>query len=190
MNTEQKTVFLDLDGVCANLLKSLCSQLNKDYDTLMQECMTGKDWPELMGLEDQALWDHINDAEENFWAEFEPYPWFPHMYHELKKQYDVVFLTSPGNSKTAASGKVRWLHKHINKQVPYIITRKKHFCAAPNRLLVDDSIKQIKEFSQAGGKTLHFPQPWSTQVHTAEFFSGAENVASGIRKIIEDTFRS
>lgn len=155
------TIFLDMDGVIS------------DFDTHL---------------------DTHNKRDENGrtkWNELD-YDWFSTMpvfegardfYYNLKDLAPVKFLTAPTLNPDCYSAKAAWIsQKFIEKNGKYalknlMITNSKDKCyiAAPKRILVDDRIKNIEEWEEAGGIGIH---------HTGDFaetLKKVKDVMSGIK---------
>lgn len=150
------TIFVDLDGVVANLNSHVVGLLklkdNKEVISKLEE--TG--WIG-SAIGDDGFWEAVNKTDYNFWESIPKYDYADKLINELKKHGEVVFLTSPGNidrnaptASDAAKGKTLWIKRHFPDH-KYIITRSKYFCANKNHILVDDLPKNIEEFEEHGG---------------------------------------
>jgi len=76
----------------------------------------------------------------------------------------VVILSSPSDLPACVEGKVEWLHRFTRnpRYKDFMLGRRKYLCAAPGRILVDDSQHNIDAFRKAGGEGIVFPQPWNS----------------------------
>ncbi|QEN04795.1 hypothetical protein EW093_08795 [Thiospirochaeta perfilievii] len=164
-----KIVYLDLDGVCSNFIKSCIVANNLDYyDTIYR---WEKDFKgvfsafEVFGIDNSLFWKNIESQGEEFWSDMEVYSWFYELYNELSKVGRVIFLTKPSNSPLSHSGKIKWLQKRFDKNFKdYIFTPHKELLANKNSYLVDDCPNNIKKFNDAGGNGILFPQFWNSKI--------------------------
>lgn len=162
-----KLIFLDLDGVCCNFVKSCIMANNLDY------IKTEEVWKskykgvfsafEVFGVSNSDFWKNIEKQGESFWSDMEAYPYFYDLYNSLSKLGKVIFLTKPSTSPLCHSGKIKWLQDKFSKNFSdYILTPHKELLAGPNCYLVDDCPKNVKKFTEAGGNGILFPQYWNT----------------------------
>jgi 5'(3')-deoxyribonucleotidase len=158
----RKRTFIDLDGVVANWEKSAMVILGANeekYIPLLKEGNSLRDY-----FPNQ--WEVLDSKTEEFWLGLEKLPWADELIELALKYGDVAFLTSGGNvyERTngvadAAKGKTIWVDRHFSKYgIPLIITKHKNFCAYPNSILIDDTLKNIEKFEEGGGTGYHFPQ--------------------------------
>jgi 5'(3')-deoxyribonucleotidase len=165
---EIKTIFLDIDGVLSDWVKAaLWVNGVDDPDSLMNN------WPK--GVTDiegvfpdkhrERLLEQC-DHTPHFWEELEKLPWadelvdWAHTYAE-----EVIILTSPSKYTNCASQKVRWLKNHFPEfanERRFLIGKRKYYCAAPDRLLIDDTPQQTSKFVDYGGRAILFPAQWNT----------------------------
>ncbi|KKN19932.1 hypothetical protein LCGC14_0940610, partial [marine sediment metagenome] len=88
-------------------------------------------------------------------------PWAKDLYSKLNEKSGLLaFLTSPSDNPDCAAGKVKWIKKHFDTK-NFIITPRKHFCARPNSILIDDTQKKVDQFIKHGGKAFLWPNPLS-----------------------------
>lgn len=163
-----KIIYLDLDGVCTNFIKSCILANGLNYDETVN--IWKKDFRgvfsafEVFGIDNSDFWKNIEKVGEDFWSEMEVYPWFSELYTKLSQNGKVIFLTKPSNSPLSHSGKIKWLQKQFNINFKdYILTPHKELLASADTVLIDDCPKNIKNFKNAGGKGILFPQFWNTK---------------------------
>lgn len=127
---------------------------------------------ELMGIEeekwtksDREFWKKMQKAEAagEFWPKLEVYPEAFFLLDYLRdNEIKWYILTSPSLSPHAYYGKAEWLKNmfgfHFND---IIITKHKHLCAGPDRILIDDTDKKIEDFEAAGGIGILYPRRWN-----------------------------
>ncbi len=171
-----KKIYLDLDGVCTNFIKSCISANNLDPEKIIpiwREKHRGEFSAfKVFGISNSDFWKNVDKQGEEFWSEMEPYSWFMDLYNELKKKGEVYFLTSPSQSPNSLSGKLKWLQKQFNKGFKdYVITPKKELLAAKNTYLIDDYPNNVDKFSAAGGNGILFPQFWNGKTEVIDKIS-------------------
>lgn len=162
-------IYLDLDGVCTNFIKS-CIEANKlDYDNTI--AIWKRDYLgvfsafKVFNIDNNTFWRNIESSGEQFWTEMEPYPWFHELYNRLSEHGKVYFLTSPSQCPSSLSGKLKWLQSQFDRSFKdYIITPNKELLANENSILIDDFPKNIEDFINAGGNGILFPQFWNSTI--------------------------
>jgi hypothetical protein len=77
----------------------------------------------------------------------------------------VCLLSSPTIAPNCLAGKLEWIYRRmpgwLHRQ--YLIGPRKHFCAQPTTLLIDDSDDNVTEFRRHGGQALLLPRPWNSR---------------------------
>lgn len=157
-----RKVFLDLDGVLVDFVSGALKSLGiTNYKVPPGEYNIEK-W-EGVNISTKEFWSAIDKTNEYFWAELPKYPWADELV-ELCESYGQLFiLTSPSRNPYCLAGKMIWVQKNFKKlQRKIILTPHKYLCAAPNRVLIDDSNQKCEDFDAYGGKTILFPQLWNT----------------------------
>jgi len=151
-------IFVDIDGVCSNWMKSAChvceiDEKNKKDRKILKE--TGK----IENLiSEENLWERINKQGQKWWANLEILPWAKELYEKLNKETkDFAFLSSPSNEPSCVAGKREWIKKHFDTK-NFIFTSQKHLCATKNSLLIDDDEKNCEKFEEYGGKFFLWPR--------------------------------
>ena len=159
------TICLDMDGVTTNFVKGVAQVFGKDYDRLIAEWPKGQELVYVqLGLPSVAhIWNAINPLGERFWIELEEYQHFQSMYERLARFGDVVFLTKPSNHPASVSGKLHWLQGRFGSTFRnYIFTKRKELMAQPGTILIDDTPGNCLKFTENGGDSCLFPQPWNS----------------------------
>lgn len=153
-------ILLDMDGVISDWVKSACRVCDVDLNNkeIRDKLKNGADLNEI--VPDQEMWDKINAEGEKFWLEMDLLPLAKKLYKALTDTgHKVWFCTSPGkDNPIPASPKIEYIQKHF-KTNNFIITYDKSICAGPNKILIDDSVKKLKPFEEAGGKIFR----WTNQ---------------------------
>ena len=175
---KQLRILVDIDGVCGNFNKSSCKICDIDIeDDEVRKHLKGGGRIDKF-ISDEEMWDKINEAGEDFWADMELLPWARDLYNTLEKKGDLLaFLTSPSDNPICAAGKIKWIKKHFDTK-NFIITPRKHFCATPNSILVDDTQKKVDQFIKYGGNAFLWPNSLS-------FEDGDKEIEKVIKDLLE-----
>lgn len=82
----------------------------------------------------------------------------------LVGQDNVCVLTSPTIDPECLAGKLEWIQKNFPRWLhrQFLIGPRKHFCARPDALLIDDNDEQVRRFREHGGQALLVPRPWNS----------------------------
>lgn len=132
-------LFCDLDGVLTDFLKA-AHKLVPDWE---HESYNIK-------------WEIINSYGSDFWATLE---WMPDgrvLWDYIAKHYpNTAFLTAIPRMPTARKGKLIWISSNLgprfSQRAITCIRADKQKYAGPGRVLVDDHVKNIREWRMAGG---------------------------------------
>lgn len=160
--------FLDLDGTCADFHASASRLAGISPITSMADRAMGEriqcsyHLETFMGMD---IWQKIEAAGVDFWAELAPTPWLNDMVEVISRASDELYvLTTPMHIAAAAvPGKIEWCRKYLPR-VPgknIIFTGQKQLLAGPGRLLVDDADDVVEQFRLSGGQAFCVPQPWN-----------------------------
>ena len=157
-------ISLDLDGVMVYWEKAAAEICGIDYedDKIREELKNGKRLEKFVGG-DEKMWPMIDKKGESWWEDLEKLPWADDLIKMLKKETkDLFFLSSPSKSPICYSGKIKWVLKNYpDMDRSVFLGCKKHLLANPNILLVDDTVKKVKEFRKYGGHAFLWPHPIS-----------------------------
>lgn len=82
---------------------------------------------------------------------------------------NVCILTAPTIDPMCLAGKLDWIHENLPEWLhrQFLMGPRKHFCAHPQALLVDDANKNVNAFRAAGGKAVLVPRMWNTLYDTS-----------------------
>ena len=151
-------IFLDLDGVIRDWDGGV-------YKWFRMEPRTPTDWGHVCrtickeyGISQHYFWEKQGP---DFWAGLEMLPYSQQIISLLPIE-KTCLLTSPTLNNAGFSQK--WIRTNLPEyfdKKQYLIGSAKHFCAAPDTLLIDDSDINVKKFKEEGGNTILFPQPWN-----------------------------
>ena len=141
------TIYLDMDGVLANLSAYAASVLGESIDTYEAKHGSFRMW--------EALYLNAPDF-------FEILPRYPYVYELLALCHscadNVIVLSSPSrvNTPLCIAQKRVWLDRVFDKRLPAIFERDKAKFAGPGRLLIDDYQKKTDAWKNAGGDAFLF----------------------------------
>lgn len=153
-------VLLDMDGVIVNFIDGIIDSLGLD----ISHCdWTTWDHHEKLGISKSAFWRATN--EKDWWLNLEPYPWATELVCCLRRDYEVIYCTSPSLDSSCPSQKIDWLRKHdfMGNVNSYQIGPMKCLNVRSGAILIDDYDVNIGNYRMAGGKAITFPQPWNSE---------------------------
>lgn len=162
-----KTVFYDMDGVMCNWHDPTCRLFGTSMAEIAPQWEPGCfELRRILKVSDPELWAVVDRAGQQFWANLELLPGAKQMW-ELADEFKwgKHFLTCPSAHPSSSAGKVEWLAKFTgnNNFRDYIFTKNKHFCAGPDRLLIDDSDDNVNAFRANGGHAILYPALWNSE---------------------------
>ena len=167
--TRCPTVYMDVDGILADLWGTLYKAHGKVYSPDNPECPKGEIGyyvSEVFGISWEALWvpyaeelvtnmDKLPEADE-----------IMRIADEKDRTWNLVFLTSLLPNRL--NGRYEWLKKYY-PNIPVIIADVKSFCCSgPESLLIDDFDQNIRAWHRWGGRTIHFPRRWNSRCDEIE----------------------
>jgi 5'(3')-deoxyribonucleotidase len=169
-----ETVFVDMDGVLADFVGGVL-RLHDIPDTQYNP-QGSYDIHTYLKMSASQFWGAI-DNDSRFWETLSLTPeatLLIDLLESLTSYKNIYLLSSPALHPNCFYGKAVWIKKHFPEYLPkLILTAHKHFLAAPNRLLIDDSDSNVTKFRQAEGLAILFPRKWNERyaVHAAAFDS-------------------
>lgn len=83
----------------------------------------------------------------------------------------VKILTAPMQAQGSRDGKVAWVQQNLGRQYEVILEEDKWKHAAPNHLLIDDTFKKVKGWSEATGLVIHHINTEDTLTTLKDLFS-------------------
>lgn len=164
-------IFLDLDGVLADWSSAAIRAHGLDPFKVHERWRPGEyDLADVLGMSGNKMWQPVNDAGEDFWANLQPYPWCMDLTSLCTSLARTTILTSPSKDPAAAAGKTRWLQAQFGSGFrAYLIGPDKASCGRPGAVLIDDADKNCDAFRAEGGAAILFPQRWnSAHRHTED----------------------
>lgn len=161
-------VLLDLDGVLVDFVQGCFKHFDRTdipYESVAWN-LESRFFPDKPA---SHFWSTLG---YDFWANL---PWTPGGRYLLNQvvhiagQENVLFCTSPCDTKGCAEGKIEWLKQNVPEmRKQYMITNQKHFAAKGN-ILIDDHVPNCEKFIRFGGSAILYPQPWNGSVADMDF---------------------
>ena len=136
------TIFCDMDGVLTDFMNGIKKTLNKKSVE--------------QGDVDEVLLSDIGTSKE-WWVSLDPMPDAMKLWKYISKYEVQVLSACPSvcrDDKAVIAGKKAWVKKHLKpspSKVNIVQRKDKKTFAAPNHILIDDHIKNIRDFESAGG---------------------------------------
>lgn len=111
----------------------------------------------------ETFWETVPRAA---WARTPKSPQFELIleWAELFGRENVCLLTSPTKDPESLAGKLEWIHSYLPPWMhrQFLVGPRKHFCARPDALLIDDSDDNVIKFREHGGHAILVPRPWNS----------------------------
>jgi len=152
-------VFLDLDGVVSDFSLAMCQTMGLNHlsttlrDRLENNYMVSNE------VCAETFWNKVTSEGTDWWANIPLTPWAHNLYNGLSNVAPVCFLTAPhDNDPLSLAGKAMWIKKHFKTDC-FLVGKRKEFCASPKAVLIDDYIRNVQRFVEAGGLAYHWPNP-------------------------------
>lgn len=151
-------IVVDMDEVTADLSNTIRKRVNKDF---------GKDFPE--GYNKSYWWkdyciqksyfEHLLN-EKGFFASLKPISGAIETLDKLNQEgYEIHILTCPQSNRYCYFEKIMWVQKYlpfVNIETNFHATGNKGLFAKENRILIDDNIKYLNQWSNNGGISIAF----------------------------------
>jgi 5'(3')-deoxyribonucleotidase len=167
--TMQRKCFLDMDGVIADFMGSLCrahGRLNPYADAKALGCW---DTEKLWGITEFEFWRPIVDHSLEFWETIEKTPEADELVKLACLEFgteNVAILTAPSKDHGSVPGKRNWIERHypcFSKRMIFTTAKAKCFVAGPGKFLLDDKDSNVDEFDDHGGVGILVPRPWNAE---------------------------
>lgn len=137
--TQEIHIFVDLDGVLA------------DFDSHANA-------HQIMDGAGKMQWDLMDYA---WWSTIPPFQGARDFYDDLSKRAkdnkgELLILSAPTMSADCFGGKAKWVQDFLPDKGKFVLTKliiatKKHHLAGPHSILIDDRMKNVKAWRDAGG---------------------------------------
>ena len=155
------TIFLDLDGILVDFVNGSLKALNISNYTITPSVNNIEKW-EGVNVTKSQFWKAIDATNEHFWADLEKYDHANDLVKLCESYGEVFILSSPSRNPYCSAGKKMWMDKHFPRlSNKMILTSHKYLCAAPNRILIDDTTAMTDKFTEYGGTAILLPQLWN-----------------------------
>lgn len=148
-------IFLDMDGVLCDFAGGVCALFGKPGPSAGDPAQA---LHEYLGVPKGVMWSRIGEVGARLWENLEPLPWAQDLVAWSRSHGNLYIATSPALHPGSLSGKMVWLQRRFGKQFrDFIVSPHKHLLAAPGRLLIDDTTRQVDAFRASGGAAILFP---------------------------------
>lgn len=152
-------IYLDMDGVLVDYPVAIAKFFEVPLDKLYEN------WPvgvyaiyHAIDRPDAEVWDAIRKAPDTVWTSMPEHAWARSLFDKCNETADTYVLSSPINSPTCVSGKVKWLHAFAGESFyKYILTHFKTNCARWDHILIDDKEQNVTDWETYGGEAILFP---------------------------------
>ena len=145
VNTEDlPDIYCDMDGVLCNFMKAADYAAGGSFVT----------------TDSKERWMKINQT-RGFWENLEWMPGAKRLYQKIMKYNPYILSAFSGRDPTSKNGKLKWLAKNTDfkkSNILLVMRSQKQKYATTNgkpNVLIDDYIKNIKEWESKGGIGLH-----------------------------------
>jgi FMN phosphatase YigB (HAD superfamily) len=112
----------------------------------------------------QEFWENVPRIAWSHTPRAPEFDWLLDQSIGLVGPENVCLLTSPTKDPESLAGKLEWIHMNLPSFMhrQYLVGPRKHFCARPDSLLIDDSDENVKKFREHGGHAILVPRPWNS----------------------------
>ena len=161
--------FLDMDGVIADFMSSLCAAHGKP-SPYVDPVNKGKfDTEKLWGISDTEFWAPVAKNSLEFWETIQKTPEADEIVKLAVLEFgieNVAILTAPSKDPGSVPGKRYWIERHypaFRKRMIFTTASAKCFVAGPRKVLIDDKDSNVDEFDEHGGTGILVPRPWNAE---------------------------
>ncbi|MCA9013750.1 MAG: hypothetical protein KDA77_00330 [Planctomycetaceae bacterium] len=158
-------IYLDMDGVLVDWFGGVCRLYERNKDYAEDHWPIGGATECALQIDGDKMWEHIDLGGIHWWANLKPFPWVGELLSLFSGRVDQLsILSSPANSAYAATGKILWIKQHVPGLADRVhLTADKHLLAREGALLIDDNDENCRNFIEAGGQAIVFPQAWNEE---------------------------
>lgn len=157
-------IFYDMDEVLNWMSSHAIECYNRDYDDDFDWRMNTSWWWDDAPKADRAYFENLMNS-PGFFIDTDP-QW--HGVHYMKRLidegYDVRIITYPVWNGICAKEKEEWTKKHL----PFFdinrlyMAKDKWLMAAPDRILLDDNIENLKKWEEHGGISVAYSHTFNS----------------------------
>ena len=155
-----KQAYIDIDGVLANLVAQVELFLGYAPEMILGEY----DLTKTFNIPLMTLMDLF--ADHDFWSSMIIYSHAETLVEFFHAHgIAVCFVTHAVDRPGAFSGKYKWFCEYMHdfhEDLIFIRAEHRHELAQAGRLLIDDSDKNIEQWTLNGGPCILFPQWWNS----------------------------
>lgn len=156
-------IFLDLDGVLCDFQKQFNTHIQKELS--LDREYSADEFEQEFGK--NPYWEYVEKWGEDFWANM---PWTEDgkQLFEYVEKYDPIILSAPSRDPASKTGKVKWLRSNLPELTNHSVQTKARrgwdgvshvilnsdkyrYATGPRDILIDDRIKNISKWDDAGG---------------------------------------
>jgi 5'(3')-deoxyribonucleotidase len=140
------TIFCDLDGMVANLLKKFLTYYNEENGTEYTNEQVNNTHPHIHDALDKYL------VHDNMFTDLEPIEGFAEALPRLHELGDVHIASTPSRNPDSASDKLRWVLRHfpsIEREQIILIKHKWLLSGPVGTIWFEDWWKNIKQIRKA-----------------------------------------
>lgn len=152
---------LDMDGVIVDFVKGACLHHNRSSPYLQEENLGNWDIDKMWGM----THDECFDLPSSFWESLE---WtkagkeIVRIAEELVGRHNVYILSNPSEHANAVIGKLAWIKREMPEyRKKWFFGTEKHAVGGHNRLLIDDSDKNVEKYRAKGFPAVLVPALWN-----------------------------
>lgn len=171
-----KTIILDMDGVCADLVGGIAKLYGIPRTTLINDMWVPGMYniPDILGVEDDDLWHRVMVAGDEFWKTLKLTQQFCAMKEAVNfyKLKCVIGTAVPSMREdapygswvrmSAMLGKMTWL-RQWSKFQDICFLHDKSVLAQEDTFLIDDCDANVTPFIERGGKGVLVPRIWNSR---------------------------
>ena len=138
------SIYCDMDGVLCNFMKAADYAVGGDFVT----------------TDSKERWMKINQT-RGFWENLEWMPGAKRLYQKIMRSDPYILSAYSGRDPTSRVGKLKWLAKNTDFKRSNILlvkrSQKQQYAKTGDKpnVLIDDYIKNIKEWEAKGGIGIH-----------------------------------
>lgn len=165
----ERQAFLDMDGVIADFMGSLCKVHGRAIPYSDPACLGKFDTEKLWGISDEEFWAPIASNSLEFWERIEKTPEADEIVKLAVLEFgieNVCILTAPSKDAGSVPGKRAWISRFypsFSRRMIFATASAKKFCAAKGKYLIDDKDSNVDEFDAVGGTGILVPRPWNAE---------------------------
>lgn len=155
-------IVVDSDGVLADFNEGQYRVRNVP-NPYLDISNHGKNLEEIWGMNKSEF---FAPCDQNFWETLDKMPFADKLVDKImelagKKDIEVAVLTRVSNNDGCLEGKRNWFKKNFPQLSKSLIltNTSKGLCASPTSLLLDDYMKNIRQFDKYGGRSILIPGP-------------------------------